>query len=183
MPTHDVSARYAIAIAAPPAQVYAALLSTDFTRPWVVRALAGVRLLPGLILSPGSTWRRLTRPARHSLQELDRSDFILLEQRPPREIVLGISGRFWTLAPAVERIPPARFRDPLPNGLAQAAWSFEITETGAGVLLATETRIRSADPITLRRFRRYWRLVAPGSGLIRRAILGQIRREAMAGVR
>jgi hypothetical protein len=55
-----------------------------------------------------------------------------------------------------------------------------VTAVGGGCALATETRIRCADPATLRAFRRYWRLVAPGSGLIRHAILGQVRREAMA---
>ena len=37
MPTHDAAARYSIRIAAPPAQVYATLLTTDFSRSLVVR--------------------------------------------------------------------------------------------------------------------------------------------------
>jgi hypothetical protein len=45
--------------------------------------------------------------------------------------------------------------------------------------LTTETRIRCADAATRRHFRRYWRLVGPGSGLIRHAILGQVRRESL----
>ena len=143
----------------------------------------GVRLLPGLFRAPATTWRRLTRSSptrRASLTDLDRSDFTLLEQQPPREIVLGITGRFWTLSAAIIRIPPATFRDALPPGLAQAAWSFEVTETVGGAELATETRVRTADPATRRQFRRYWRVVAPGSGRIRHAILAQIRREATA---
>jgi len=86
------------------------------------------------------------------------------------------------MAAELVRIPPDRFREVLPAGLAQAAWNFEVTEIPGGAELATETRIRCADAATLRAFRRYWRLVAPGSGLIRHAILRQIRREAMAGV-
>ena len=184
MPTYDVAARYAVRIAAPPTQVYATLLATDFSRPWLVRGLMGLRLIPALLGSPGATWRRLVRPARGSrasLANLDQSDFVLLQQMPPREIVLGITGRFWALAAESVPIPPARFRVALPEGLAQAAWNFEVTGTADGTELATETRVRCADPATLRRFRRYWRLVAFGSGLIRHAILGQVRREAMAG--
>jgi hypothetical protein len=185
MPAHDVAARYAIRIGAPPAQVYAALLASDFSRPWVVRALMGIRLLPGMLRAPAATWRRLTdgaRQPRASLRALDRSDFLLLEESPPHEIVLGITGRFWTLSAEVVRIPPERFRDALPAGLAQAAWNFEVTPTAGGTELATETRIRCADAETRRNFRRYWMVVAPGSGLIRHAILQQVRREALAGV-
>jgi hypothetical protein len=181
MPTHDVAARYTMHIRARPEQVYTTLLRSDFSRPWLVRALMGVRLLPRLLRSPGSTWRRLTgpaRPHRASLTDLDGSDFILLEAAPPHEIVLGITGRFWKLAAETVRIPPENFRGPLAEGLAQAAWSFEVIPAPNGTELATETRVRCADIATRRTFRRYWRLVAPGSGLIRHAILDQIRREA-----
>jgi hypothetical protein len=127
----------------------------------------------------------LTRPSgtpRATLADLEHSEFILLEESPAHEVVLGITGRFWALAAEIVRVPPERFRDALRVGLAQAAWNFEVTDAPAGAQLATETRVRCADPTTLRQFRRYWRVVAPGSGLIRRAILAQIRREAMAGV-
>jgi len=186
MPACDVSARYRVRVGAPAAQVYAALLATDVSRPWLVRILMGIRLLPGLVRSPRATWRRLNRrdrPNRSSLRDLDQSDFILLEEAPPREIVMGITGRFWTLSAEIVRIPPERFRDALPIGLAQAAWNFEVTSVPGGAELSTETRIRCADDATRRQFRRYWRFVAPGSGLIRHAILNQVRREAMAGIR
>ena len=181
MPASDAAARYSVHIHSPPAQVYATLLETDFSRPWLVRGLMGARLLPALLRSPTATWRRLARPDQRphaSLADLSHSDFVLLAEAPPREIVLGITGRFWTLAAEIVPTPAERFRDPLPAGLAQAAWNFEVTETADGSILATETRIRCADPATRRHFLRYWRLVTPGSGLIRRAILGQVRREA-----
>lgn len=182
MPAYDVAARYAVRIGAPPARVYAALLATDFSRPWLVRGLMGVRLLPALLRSPGPTWQRLVHPpraCRGSLTDLAHSDFVFLAASPPLEIVLGITGRFWKLAADVVRIPPERFREALPVGLAQAAWNFEVTAAPGGAELATETRVRCADPATLRQFRWYWRLVAPGSGLIRHAILNQVRRETM----
>jgi hypothetical protein len=181
MPTYDVAARYAIRINAPPAQVYTTLLATDFGGLWLVRALMGVRLLPSLFRSPRVVWRRLRRPSQKphaSLTDLSHSDFVLLEQSAPREIVLGITGRFWTLAAEIAPVPPERFREPLLPGIAQAAWNFEVTASPNGSELATETRIRCADPTTLRHFRWYWRIVAPGSALIRHAILRQVRREA-----
>ena len=181
MPAYDVAARYTIDIDRPAPHVYATLLATDFSRPWLVRGLMGLRLLPKFLRAPRESWQRFrtaARSPRASLTDIAHSDFVLLEQAPPREIVLGITGRFWTLQADIVRIPPERFRDPVAAGLAQAAWNFEVTALGQGSRLATETRIRCADPATLRAFRRYWRLVAPGSGLIRRAILRQVRREA-----
>lgn len=181
MPSYDIAARYQMAIAAPPAQVYSTLMTTDLSKPWMVRALMGLRLIPGLLRAPRAAWQRLRKPrqpSRASLSDLSHSDFVLLEQSPPREIVLGITGRFWTMSPSIIQIPPERFRDPVPPGVAQAAWNFEVTEMAGASELATETRIRCADPDTLRQFRRYWRVVAPGSGLIRHAILMQVRREA-----
>lgn len=186
MPAYDVAARYAVRIGAPQAHVYATLLATDFSRPWLVRALMGVRLLPTLLRSPGPTWRRFMRPSRQpraSLTDFSHSDFVLLEEAPPQEIVLGITGRFWSLRAEILPRTAAEFREDLHAGLAQAAWNFTVTAAPQGTDLTTETRVRCADPATRRQFKRYWRLVAPGSGLIRHAILGQVRREALAAVR
>lgn len=183
MPTCDGAARYSISIAASPARVYAALLATDFSRLWLVRALMGARLIPAFLRAPGPTWRRLRRassPSRPSLADLAHSDFVLLEAAPPREIVLGITGRFWKPAAEIVPVSPARFRAPLAAGLAQAVWNFAVREAPGGTTLTTETRVRCADAPTRRRFQLYWWLVAPGSGLIRHAILSQVRRNALA---
>jgi hypothetical protein len=195
MPEYDVAARYSMRIAAPPARVYEALLAADFRRPGLVRALMGVRLIPSFLRAPAATWRGMRRrrlPApqstvhppsssRGSLTNLTHSGFVLLEESPPREIVLGITGRFWKPTAETVAVPPERFRETLSAGLAQAAWNFDVVEAPGGSTLATETRVRCADAATRRRFRLYWRLVAPGSGLIRRAILREVRREALAG--
>jgi hypothetical protein len=185
MPSFDLSARYATQIHAPPERVYAALLATDFSRPLLVRALMGLRLVPAFLLSPRKAWSRFhrgMRGTRASLQSLATSDFQMLAEAPPRELVLGITGRFWTLQATMVRLPQGEFRDPLAPGLAQAVWNFEVLPALQGSTLSTETRIRCADPATLRTFTRYWRVVAPGSGLIRHAILSQVRREALASV-
>ena len=46
--------------------------------------------------------------------------------------------------------------------------------------LTTETRIHVSDPISRRRFERYWRLVRPFSGIIRRRVLVAAKRRAEA---
>jgi hypothetical protein len=42
----------------------------------------------------------------------------------------------------------------------------------------TETRVASTDDEARRKFGWYWRLIGPFSALIRRVMLGQIKREA-----
>jgi hypothetical protein len=63
-------------------------------------------------------------------------------------------------------------------GFAKAAVNFEVLPHGTGSLLLTETRIEGTDAAATRSFRRYWRLVYPGSSLIRVAWLRAIRRKA-----
>jgi hypothetical protein len=41
-----------------------------------------------------------------------------------------------------------------------------------------ETRIFTRDAVARRRFRRYWLVIRPGSGLVRRLLLRSIRTEA-----
>ena len=45
-------------------------------------------------------------------------------------------------------------------------------------LLATETRVLCLDTASRRRFRLYWTLIGPFSGLIRKDILRSIKRQA-----
>ncbi|HJS47103.1 MAG TPA: hypothetical protein VJ773_03850 [Gemmatimonadales bacterium] len=77
---------------------------------------------------------------------------------------------------------PARFREPLASGLARAAWSWAVQPEArngrTGTRLTTETRVVCADAPARASFSRYWRVVRPFSGLIRRSMLRTIRREA-----
>ena len=46
--------------------------------------------------------------------------------------------------------------------------------------LSTETRVHVSDPVSRRKFQRYWRVVRPFSGLIRMSILRAAKRRAEA---
>ena len=71
-----------------------------------------------------------------------------------------------------------------PEGYARAAWSFELQADGeASTLLATETRVLASDDRSRRSFLRYWRLVGPFSGVMRRAMLRQVEAEATSSSR
>jgi hypothetical protein len=182
MPEYDVAARYDIAVHAPAALVYDALLQTEFGRLPVVRLLMFLRAIPALLFSPRATIARIRQSRRGAslrLKSVLSDDFALLEEHHGVEIVMGLTGRFWSPSGGLLRTDPAVFRTLPPAGNARAAWNFEVIPiTPTESQLATETRVRCSDAATTRQFRRYWTLVAPGSGLIRWAILRQVRREA-----
>jgi hypothetical protein len=112
---------------------------------------------------------------RLTLREILRHGFCLLGEEPGREVVLGVTGRFWRPTGNVVPSSAADFRAPLPPGLARAAWNFVVEErSGRASLLTTETRVACADAAALRSFRRYWLVVGPFSALIRRHMLRSI---------
>ena len=111
---------------------------------------------------------------------MEAEGFALLAEAPPRELLLGVEGAFWTRGGAIRATNATAFRAPLPPGTARAAWNFVVEKVADGTcVLSTETRVRCcADAASRRRFRLYWLLARPGSGLIRRLMLRSIRRAA-----
>ena len=167
VPRYDVYSRHAIWVNASPAVVYEAARHVDLGRPWVVRLLMGVRLMPAW-LATGPRWARNRVGAQ---RPGGAAAFTLIAESPGEEFVLGIwaaSGR----QRAVVTATAERFRDLPPSGLAQAVWNFRVRSRGVGTELSTETRVRCGDEVTRPTIGRYWRIIRLGSGLIRTACYG-----------
>ena len=184
LPDFDAVERHATVVRARPERVWAALRSTDFGRSPLIGGLLALRALPSWLAAPFGARRRSAQRGRGlTLDAIVSVGFALLDERPGRELVLGVEGRFWTLRGDLRSTDAARFRGPLAPGFARAAWDFRVEPLEDGrTRLSTETRVRCADRAARRRFRPYWSLVRPGSGLIRRAMLAAIRRAAERGV-
>ena len=167
LPVYDVRTRHAITVAAPASAVWAALHRADFASAWYVR---GLLMLRGL--------RRPTEARRLTLDRLIAGGFIVLGERAGREIALGLIGRFWTPSGGRVRVTPGAFRAFASRGNAKAVWTFCVEPDGATrTRLSTETRVVCTDAVSRRRFRLYWLIVRPFSGLIRRAMLAAVARE------
>jgi hypothetical protein len=113
------------------------------------------------------------------LEVATRTSFLRLAEEPNREIVLGTlvaAPRDWR----PKRNPaPEDFKALRAPGFALAAMNFRIEDSGPGdVLLTTETRVYATDAPTRRKFAAYWRVIYPGSALIRVMWLRAIQRRA-----
>ena len=167
LPAYDVVMRHAVSVPASAPAVWAALHRADFGGAWYVRALL---MLRGL--------RRPTS-VRLTLDRLVDGGFIPLGERAGREVALGLVGRFWTPSGGRVTVKPDAFRDFAEPGNAKVVWTFAVESLGMGTTrLVTETRVQCLDAASRRRFRLYWLVVRPFSGLIRHAMLGAVAREA-----
>lgn len=175
IPTYDMASRHTIRIAASPAHVYEAARHADLGRLWPVRVLMGLRAIPAFTAVALRRRPRATEEPGGVERSVGAATFTLIAEVPGEEFVLGIMGRFWTPTGGVIRASADRFRHRPPPGLAQGLWNFRVEPGVSGTELSTETRVRCPDAQTRRHFLRYWRVIRPGSALIRGSMLRYIR--------
>jgi hypothetical protein len=166
---------HTIDVAAPPERVFDAIKRVRPDEILLFRTLIAIRTggqpPPHSVRDAIGRYKSLRDIATHST-------FVVLADDPPRELVDGtVVG-----APPGPREPltPQIFRKPLPPGFALAAMNFIVSPDGSGgSLVSTETRVFANSPSARRRFAVYWRIIYPGSALIRRMWLRAIRHRAI----
>jgi hypothetical protein len=90
-------------------------------------------------------------------------DWILLGERP-REIALGLVGRFWRPVIEYRTLSAADFPGFEEPGWAKTVYALSVVDLGAGpIQLRGTMRTATTDEAARRRFRRYW-TVGVGSG-------------------
>jgi hypothetical protein len=120
-----------------------------------------------------------TKPAASSAAEACRFGSFLELVASPEEVVLGIAGRFWRPDGGIVRdLTPEGFRDFRRMGCAKAVWNFFISPADDSSRLSTETRVQTFGRAATVKFRLYWLVVEPFSGLIRKAMLREVKRIA-----
>jgi hypothetical protein len=180
LPEYDVNEIHATHVAASPPEVLAAVRALTSREVRLATVLMSLRALPAAILRPRGRWGRSDRILDAPLLDhFTNGGFVVLAERPD-ELVLGAVGRFWKLDGEVRRVSPDEFVTFDEPGFAKAVVNFDAQPAGGGTVLTTETRVKLTDDAARRTFRRYWRIVMPGSALIRRAWLRAIRKRAEA---
>ena len=168
-PNPDALETHSISINASSHIVYQELWNADLGGAFIIKALLALRSLPEIVSHP----RRSSRRGRRiTLQTLIDAGFGVLTEEAGREIVLGVTGRFWRPTGNLSPFHREDFDRPVRRGFACAVWNFSVREDEPGrTILSTETRIVCGDNQSRRKFRVYWFLVRPFSGLIRRLML------------
>ena len=179
LPDYDANEVHSTRIAAPQADVIAAARALTARDVPLMTGLMAVRRLPVRVARRSKRSRR-SSPDVPLLEGFTRAGFFVLADRPD-ELIVGVVGRFWTLDSGIEKIAPSDFVTFAKPGFAKAVINFHVREVDGRTVLTTETRIKGTDEAARRKFRRYWRVVMPGSALIRRAWLRAIRKRAEHG--
>jgi hypothetical protein len=113
-------------------------------------------------------------------EQLLAGGFVLLGETPGREVLAGTIGQMWKLSggrgPKVAN--PAEFAAFNQPGYAKAAMNLFVQEVNGRCELVTETRVYATDAAARRAFARYWLVVRPGSGIIRRVWLRAAKKRA-----
>ena len=171
MPRWQVDERHVLKIAAPPAKVFAAIREVRADEILLFRTLTAIRRCGGT--GPESI---LNAPEQKPLLDVaTQTTFLLLENEAPRELVVGTVIAAPRKVGASRRLEPELFRKTLSPGVVLATMNFAVTPTeDGGSTVATETRVYANSPAALRRFGIYWRLIQPGSDIIRRMWLRAI---------
>jgi hypothetical protein len=167
LPNHDFTAIYEIRVNAPPSLVYQCLLRSDFNELRMVRLLMTLR--SGKRLPRG----RVPTDLR---QRLQGAGFVILAEAPGEELVIGVAGRFWRPdGGRCMNLTADGFAGFSRSGYAKAAWNFKLrADPTESSVLSTETRIKCFGT-ALWKFRLYWSVVGPFSGLMRKEILKQVK--------
>lgn len=113
-------------------------------------------------------------------EQLLAGGFVALSETPGREVLAGTIGQMWKLSggrgPKVAN--PAEFAAFNQPGYAKAAMNLSVHEVNGRCELVTETRVFATDAAARRAFWRYWLVVRPGSGIIRRVWLRAAKKRA-----
>jgi hypothetical protein len=178
LPAYDFNEVHSITAQAQPGRVYSAFkeLTPSEISP-LFRFLFAVRTLPER-LSGGD--ERQFVDEKPLFEQLLDGGFVLLAEADGCEIVFGLIGQFWKLSgdPGIEVADAQEFFAFDHPDYARAVANFCMIEANGGTAISTETRIHIPDARARKKFALYWRLIYPGSALIRKMWLRAIKRRA-----
>ncbi len=175
VPDWQFDERHTLAIAAPPERVFDAIRRVRADEITLFRLLTWIRR-GGRSVPPSVLNAAVGKPL---LDLATETGFVWLADDPARELVVGtvIAAPRGTRG----RLTPEVFKKTLPPGFVLAAMNFVVAPDGrGGSNVATETRVFANSPGARRAFAAYWRVIYPGSAIIRRMWLRAIERRATA---
>src|SRR5262249_52642937 len=153
-----------VELAAQPAQVWERVRRIDLAGSPLIRALFAARTLPSRL------------HGQHAELRLRLDDFVSSPEHPgfqilvddPREIAIGAIGKVWHLdIPFVHVTNADAFAAFTEPDFVKVAWAIRVLREGEeSTRVEVELRVEATDEETLGKFRRYFRVIGPGSRFI-----------------
>jgi hypothetical protein len=170
LPAHEFSETHWVDIPVEPGRAMTEVLAWRPEDDRFFRFAIRLRELPMRVMRPSR--RAAVRPA------FGMDNFTLLQREGDREVAYGLAGKLWQADYGQYRIADANAFDAFDTpGSVKLVVSFMCELLPSGLTrLTTETRVHCIDADAFRRFRPYWYLIRPVSGLIRRRMLRSIAR-------
>jgi hypothetical protein len=177
LPDYEVAERHHVRVRASAAATLSAASQLDLRGSSLVRAIFDAR---ARILGAQTT----TRQTQGLLAEVQALGWRILAEVPGREIVVGAITQPWK-ADVVFRCPaPEAFRADRRPDHVKIVWTLRADPIGPSAsIFRSETRVATTDARARRRFRRYWAVFSAGIILIRRVMVGEVKRAAERRVR
>jgi hypothetical protein len=177
MPRWQIRERHIIPVAAPPEKVFAAIHAVRADEIFLFRTLIAI---PECFRGQTGPESIMNAPEQKPILDVaTQTTFVLLAEEPPRELVIGTVVAAPPKARASGRLTPELFQKKLQPGVALATMNFLVMpDDQGGSTISTETRIYANNKSALRRFVVYWRIIHPGSDIIRRMWLRAIKQRA-----
>ncbi len=168
MPTYHFHEVHVIRIHASPDYVFRAIQAVTPQEVRFLRTFMAIR----------SLGRARLPKATPLLDIFTRWGYVLLVQEPDRELVSG--GILRLSSGARPKVTDSQsFLGFVEPGCAKVTLNFCVEDAGKGwSRVTTQTRILGTDRSGRRRFGAYWRVIYPGSAIIRRMLLRAIKRRA-----
>lgn len=184
-PRPDAARIEHLVVDAAPPEAFAAVLAADFMEAAresrAVRSLFALRSAGEHALA-AVRHRPLVEPEYATLRLADLTDhgeWVVLGTDPPSEIAFGTIGRFWSGETTWEVIDARDFASFDRPGFGRIACGFSVRPYGERrSLVSYECRTTTTDAASRTAFLRYWRPLAPFIGVVLRAQLRVVARDA-----
>jgi hypothetical protein len=180
VPEHDFGEVHSTRLSAPPERALEEIKLANLDEMPLVRWLFAVRSIPARLGGKRGLPSEKAKPLYRQMLDFG---FILLAEEPGRELVFGGIGQMFKMSGGLTPV----FRDAdefaafMEPGYAKVAMNFSAGRVDGSTELRTETRVLATDAASRRRFGRYWRLIRPGSALVRQSWLGAAKRRTKPG--
>jgi hypothetical protein len=178
LPEYDFHEFHELRIHAAPDRVMLAVREVSFADIGVMQTLGRIR---NIAMGRVEAGRPASPKPLLALISTGATGFFPLEDND-REFIFGMAGQPWNNSARPVRLTPDSFPSWMPPDNVKIAANLRVDDAGDGwSRLITETRVQATDDSARRTMARYWRIIYPGSGMIRQSLLsaGRLRAEQL----